>query len=139
MADSNILTDRFDSMAAWRYLTREQKEIVGLAALDLVVARGIAEHAPDPASRAGYEVERLALAALLEAVLDGGILADHHWVEAAPHGSSFTEVYRLPEVIGQVCHACGCSQEDACDEGCGWASETLCTACAGKDHGHGGA
>ncbi|MCJ2040833.1 hypothetical protein MKK55_18035 [Methylobacterium sp. J-059] len=129
---TNIAALRFDSTAAWASLTRDQQELVGRAALDLVVARGIAEHAPDPASRAGYEAERLALGALLETVLDANILEDHHWVEPAQHGSDFTEVFRLPEVIGPVCHACGCSQEDACGDGCGWATEMICTACHGK-------
>lgn len=31
-----------------------------------------------------------------------------------------------------ICFVCGCTQEDGCDEGCGWANvkQTLCTACA---------
>lgn len=37
---------------------------------------------------------------------------------------------RIPAFLGGVCRACGCSQNDACDEGCGWADEDLCTACA---------
>lgn len=34
-----------------------------------------------------------------------------------------------------ICFVCGCTQEDACDEGCGWANikQTLCTACAPLD------
>lgn len=35
------------------------------------------------------------------------------------------------------CRACGCSQYDACEDGCDWAGEGLCTACVSKvtDHG----
>jgi hypothetical protein len=30
-----------------------------------------------------------------------------------------------------ICYVCGCTEFDACDEGCGWANlkKTLCTAC----------
>ena len=30
-----------------------------------------------------------------------------------------------------ICSVCGCTDEDGCDEGCGWANvkQTLCTAC----------
>jgi hypothetical protein len=30
-----------------------------------------------------------------------------------------------------ICFVCGCVQNDACEEGCGWANvkKTLCTAC----------
>jgi len=32
-----------------------------------------------------------------------------------------------------ICSVCACVQNDACDEGCGWANraKTLCTACKG--------
>lgn len=31
-----------------------------------------------------------------------------------------------------ICSVCGCTHDDPCDEGCGWANlkQTLCTACA---------
>jgi hypothetical protein len=28
------------------------------------------------------------------------------------------------------CRFCGCTQEDGCPAGCGWAAENLCTVCA---------
>jgi hypothetical protein len=30
------------------------------------------------------------------------------------------------------CRVCGCSELDACEDGCGWAAEDLCTACIEK-------
>lgn len=36
---------------------------------------------------------------------------------------------QIPSIVGAVCHACGCSHHDPCPRGCGWHSETLCTAC----------
>jgi len=31
---------------------------------------------------------------------------------------------------GQACRECGCTDEDGCPEGCWWAEEGLCSACA---------
>ncbi|MBP6876586.1 MAG: hypothetical protein KBC34_01070 [Phenylobacterium sp.] len=30
----------------------------------------------------------------------------------------------------RTCNICGCCQDSACDGGCSWASDSLCTACA---------
>lgn len=36
----------------------------------------------------------------------------------------------VPVLVGdQVCLKCGCTEFDACDEGCGWVEEDLCSAC----------
>ena len=34
-----------------------------------------------------------------------------------------------------ICFVCGCTHDDACPEGCGWANvkQTLCTACVPLD------
>ena len=62
MADAgNIATDAFDGVAIWPTLSPEQQARIGAVALELAVGRAIAEHAPDPACRAGMEAERIAL------------------------------------------------------------------------------
>jgi hypothetical protein len=50
---------------------------------------------------------------------EGGLIrvADFHEADALRRG-------RL-----QVCRKCGCSPSDACDDGCAWVAEDLCSAC----------
>jgi hypothetical protein len=41
------------------------------------------------------------------------------------------------EVEMPCCKICGCTEQDACPGGCGWADpdRTLCTRCAGNENG----
>lgn len=129
MADaSNIAPAPFDGWTAWATLSPEQQALIGAYALELAVGRAIAEHAPDPACRAGLEAERIALHCLQAAVLGVGGLPDRQWIDAAGD----RERFRVPSVVGAVCQACGCSEEDPCDEGCGWHDAVTCTACVGS-------
>ncbi|GJD79572.1 hypothetical protein [Methylobacterium gregans] len=131
MADAtNISSVPFDGAEVWATLTPSMQARVGALALEAAVGRAVAEHAFDPASRAGMEAERNALDALQEAVLGMDGLSDKAWVETANWGASVVELFRLPSVLGQACHACGCSERDPCDEGCGWHDAVTCTACA---------
>ena len=34
---------------------------------------------------------------------------------------------------GSVCRVCGCSEEDACEDGCSWVEDDLCSACQGEE------
>jgi hypothetical protein len=34
----------------------------------------------------------------------------------------------------QYCRRCGCSEHDACEGGCAWTEEDLCSACAAPAH-----
>ncbi|WP_279357303.1 hypothetical protein [Methylobacterium indicum] len=40
--------------------------------------------------------------------------------------------WRIPADLGPVCLSCGCSEADACPDGCGWEDERQirCTVCA---------
>lgn len=130
MADAgNIATNAFDGAATWSTLSPEQQARIGAVALELAVGRAIAEHAPDPACRAGMEAERIALHLLQETVLGVGGLPDAVWTEPENWGARRPERYRIPSVVGGVCRACGCSEEDPCNEGCGWHDAVTCTAC----------
>lgn len=45
------------------------------------------------------------------------------------------EFFMCPECQADVpvCRVCGCSNEDACEGGCHWVEEDLCSACVGKE------
>ncbi|BAR47157.1 MULTISPECIES: hypothetical protein [Methylobacterium] len=125
--NSNIAPAPFDGAAVWATLSPEQQARIGAVALEAAVAGAIAEFFPDPAGRAGAEAQRVALKALETAALNiDGI--DRTWIDGAGGKPRF----RIPSVVGSVCRACGCSQEDPCDEGCGWHDAVTCTACAGS-------
>lgn len=52
------------------------------------------------------------------------------------HGFDPAAVVRAmaPQVLGLgVCRQCGCTDITACDEGCFWVEEDLCSACVGQD------
>jgi hypothetical protein len=38
----------------------------------------------------------------------------------------------IPSLLGAVCRRCGCTQEDACEGGCGWEEADLCSACISR-------
>lgn len=42
------------------------------------------------------------------------------------HAATAFGAVQLP----MMCRSCGCTDEDACDGGCGWAGNGLCTSCA---------
>lgn len=125
---TNIAGASFDGTVAWASLDPRKQAEIGAAALEAAVGRAISEHAGGAAARAGYEAERLALEALQEAALGVGGLHDGQWIDRSQDHDQF----RLPTAIGPVCEACGCSEDDACEDGCGWHSDTICTACAGE-------
>ncbi|BDL39094.1 hypothetical protein [Methylorubrum sp. GM97] len=126
--DSNIADDYFNGAAVWATLSAAQQARIGAMALELAVAGAIAEHAPDPAARAGAAAEKNAFEFLLAATLGLGGLLDRTWIDA----TGGKERYRIPSVIHRVCRACGCSQEDPCEQGCGWHDATTCIACVGS-------
>lgn len=50
------------------------------------------------------------------------------WLERFPSFDDWIE-----ERAGMPsCRACGCTEDDPCDEGCEWAEADLCSACAQK-------
>lgn len=125
-APSNISPTAFDGEAAWAALPPRAQARVGAAALELGVAMAIVEHADYPARRAGDEACALAGDLLREAVVGYDGVPESAWWEGTAEAGTF----RLPTCLGMVCRACGCSHNDACPEGCGWAEDGLCTACA---------
>ncbi|MGH1574509.1 hypothetical protein ACRAWG_32530 [Methylobacterium sp. P31] len=82
----------------------------------------LAEFACPAASRAGITCSEHADHDLIDACAEKllPLLRDEHG-------------WKIPASIGPVCRRCGCSENDACEGGCGWVDndQTLCTACAG--------
>ena len=122
---SNISATAFDGEAAWAALPPHAQARIGAFALELGVALGIGEHATGPAQRAGEAAALVAGDLLREAVIGYDGVPEPGWWE----GTAEAGVFRLPACL-PVCRTCGCSHHDPCEQGCGWAEDGLCTACA---------
>lgn len=129
--------ERFDGAEAWAKLPPAAQAAIGAIALELTLAWHL-QDAAGPGPRGGLPpvLERVA------AIADSELMAELEAaaLDALPEGAfSATDGRpRIPSRLGGVCRRCGCTQNDACDEGCGWAAEDLCTACvAGGGHDHG--
>ncbi|MBP2495013.1 hypothetical protein ABID82_005002 [Methylobacterium sp. PvP062] len=126
--------ERFDGAEAWSKLGEDARAQVGIAALEMVCALRLAERAdsedlPELYERVGFTACNEMEAALSHAVDE--VLPDDA-LDASDDRP------RIPASLGGVCRCCGCSQNDACEEGCSWAADDLCTAGVdggGHDHG----
>jgi len=119
---------RFDGAATWKSLTVHHQQAIGAIALEIVAAWYCQENDPDqvnrheetPLTRAASAADALLLMRLQEA-----------FVEAVPRSAlEHQGKPRLPSLLGAVCRACGCSQNDACQPfSCSWVEPDLCSAC----------
>lgn len=128
-----------DTLALWYSLKPEIQALVGATAIaaelslqgSLATAENIPMHLP--ISERSYwlgESDRFEKAA----DLCSGVLQDliaENMVEAYADDGMPRHVDLNPLGIRQ-CTACGCTDDDACQGGCGWASATLCSTCAPK-------
>lgn len=120
---------RFQGSVVWAGLHPDHQAEIGAIALELISAWWCQEQAADPYAgndpllRAAEAADHLLINELRQAVVDAVPMSDLNDAGGQP---------MLPSRLGPVCRACGCSQEDACAEGCGWAEDDLCTACVGK-------
>ncbi|UYW24821.1 hypothetical protein OKC48_16230 [Methylorubrum extorquens] len=117
-----ISPERLDVGALWRALPQAERDRIGQLALGIVVGGYIAAEAEltaASASRAGAAHHQASLEALCSVTPPS--------VVAALKGPS----WRIPAGLGPICVGCGCSEGDACEDGCRWMDEarTLCTAC----------
>lgn len=124
---TNVSKDRFDGMVHWKTLSPEQQDAVGAAALEYVAGSHAAEQDADdtfltPKSRTGHASWDAATDVLCRVVVDAMPITA--WSDS--RGQAL-----IPSCIGPVCRVCGCSENDPCPQGCGWAAEDLCTACVG--------
>ncbi|GEL44424.1 MULTISPECIES: hypothetical protein [Methylobacteriaceae] len=126
---ANISATTFDGAEAWRSLDPEAQARIGAAALEKMVAKAIfeVEFSATAAGRAAVVALEMADNLLHVAVLGKDGLDDRLWTDVV--GRRVT--YRVPSVLGIFCHSCGYSDADDCeDTSGGWASDTLCAACA---------
>ncbi|MBE7198371.1 MAG: hypothetical protein INR70_11290 [Parafilimonas terrae] len=126
--------ERFDGADAWSKLPGDVRAEIGALALELAAAMSLQHRCSQDDLPEIYH--RTCDAALVELTRDLEALA----AVALPTGAfeaSDGRMPRIPSLLGGVCRVCGCSQNDACGNGCGWAAEDLCTACVEGGHDHG--
>jgi hypothetical protein len=105
-----------DTAALWDSLTAEQQRDVGIAAVaQTAAAMGMME-GDEPA--VGWEAAFEESAQRLEALL----------ADALPQPPRRPD---LANIGVRACDGCGCTDSFACDDGCSWVAEHLCSSCAG--------
>lgn len=125
---------RFDGSAAWTALSDDQQAEIGAIALEFVVnANGEAAYfgcdpcfhgeGADGKNRPFIAGESLLMELLMQAAQDA--LADR-----VPALNDDALPVPIPSLLGAVCRACGCSEQDACATGCRWVEDDLCSSCA---------
>ena len=125
---------RFDGIRTWAMLPAQGRDAIGAIALEFAAALALTEREPAPGATPDLAARDRRIAREAEARLRGWLRegCDLFLPEAfvAADGAP-----RIPTLLGGVCRVCGCSQEDACPSGCGWAGPDLCTACAPVEPG----
>lgn len=112
------MTDLWNPAAAWDALTPEQQRRIGVAAI--LFDRSAERNAVmENWERAWDAAESAASAALSEAV-----------DEAIPTDVTDPPRPDLSAIGVRACHACGCTDDCACPEGCEWVGPNLCSSCA---------
>lgn len=128
MGHDDRFASRFDGAEAWDELSAEQQRVIGAIALELALAWRATDTYPEiPEVGASQHAARPFLIAdrdLYHALKDTVAEALPDVMEAEP--------LPVPMMVGPVCRVCGCSQQDACPEGCDWSEHDLCTACTAE-------
>jgi hypothetical protein len=104
------MTGRFDARAQWAAMSAEEQARFGALALVSLVAG----YAGGPGTRWDHA------AAEAEAQLR----------ELMPDPADYPAGPDLAALGIRACRECGCTDRSACDEGCCWVLEDLCSACA---------
>ncbi|ACA18425.1 hypothetical protein M446_4067 [Methylobacterium sp. 4-46] len=121
---------RLDGVDIWTGLTREEQDEIGAIAVELVVSwrlqrRVYEDQLGDILARAAEAADQLLTRELDLAV--GDVLPDGA-LEAEDGVTA-----RIPSLLGDVSRDCGCTEEDACPGGCGWAGPDQCSTCAAEN------
>lgn len=119
---------RFSGTSAWSALSLEEQAQIGATALELIVAIRAMQATEDPdrpEEPTSNPVNRAAHASSAMCITTIDRLA----TAALPVLMSFDDP-PVPSIVGDVCEGCGCTDEDACDDGCAWLRPGRCTSCA---------
>jgi hypothetical protein len=118
-----------DPLAVWLSLPPEVRERIGAAAIATAVANlgsNVAEEIADPiAYRYYHTAESEALSLIFELVNINVLSGDDTTLPPRPD---------LRPLGVRQCRACGCTDDFACDGGCGWVEIDLCSACVPLAH-----
>lgn len=121
---------RFDGVAAWSALSAEDQGAIGAAALELISFWFLTDESNDGLRAADPRLERICerddgefMSVLFAAVVTSVPREAFEAADGLP---------RIPSSLGDICRGCGCTYDDPCGGGCGWAEPGLCTACAPK-------
>jgi len=118
--------ERFDGADAWSKLPPDVQAEIGAIALEMAAVSRLHDRCCQDGLPEIYH--RTGDAAIVELWRDLQAVTSVALPEDAFEASD-GRMPRIPARLGGVCRVCGCSQNDACDAGCGWAAEDLCTAC----------
>ena len=117
-----------DAAALWAALHPNQRAAIGVAAIDYHLGRTLADNAPDGRARLEADAVDLRTQEILVSVLDVVLDFGNRWMfDAIPLPSCEADVRR--------CRICGCTDDLACDGGCGLIEPDLCSACAPEGAG----
>ena len=105
----------FDRLAAF-----EQRRL-GIAALLLVASEIEAGSTASPATGRAWDT---AGEEARQVIMEDMASAD------CPFGEGRLPLPDLALIGVRACHACGCTDERACPEGCSWVGPNLCSTCA---------
>jgi hypothetical protein len=109
-------THLLDTAALWDGLSAEQQRNIGIAAVVQTAAAMGMMQSDEPA--VGWEAAFEASAERLETLLANELPDPLQRPDLADIGT-------------RACHGCGCTERFACDDGCTWVAENLCSTCAG--------
>ena len=113
---------RFDAHQAWAALSEDKQRAIGEAALLLQVSTeaqmlAMDDAASTPAARRWERAEQIAWQHFATIPIDPDLY---------PGGPD------LATLGIQACRVCGCTNEAACEDGCSWVEDDLCSACVGE-------
>lgn len=122
--------ERFDGLALWRTIPVEVREQLGAVMIEwgfaTLACEAIADAGMEPAD--GIIPRAMAAASTQLELALLGALGEHLPAVVYSEGDQVNRL-PIPSLIGQVCHVCGCTDQDGCGMGCSWVGPDLCSAC----------
>ncbi|MBJ7535309.1 hypothetical protein JDN40_14450 [Rhodomicrobium vannielii ATCC 17100] len=125
--------ERVSGRDIWSKLSKDQREEIGVAALE-VFAGDYAQHTATYGAKTCGDVDPRVVR-FTEAAFGAawGRFVDLI-VDEVPQANfvGANGLVKLPSILGRVCLHCGCTANDACEGGCEWVTDTCCSSCSGE-------